>query len=76
MLFSSYNEIKERTMGSLKHEVKNYIVSRSASLNMAIRKVKEREKETKVAEHGVIDKLEVRLDELNNMAANFGIKLK
>jgi len=63
-------------MSSLKQEVKNFITARSANLKRAIREVKERERVNKVKEPETLNNLQVRLDELNNMAANFGIKLK
>lgn len=63
-------------MSSLKQEVKNFIIARSANLQRAIREVKERERVNKVKEPETLNNLQVRLDELNNMAANFGIKLK
>ena len=63
-------------MSSLKQEVKNFITARSANLKRAIREVKERERVNKVNEPETLNNLQVRLDELNNMAANFGIKLK
>ena len=63
-------------MSSLKREVKNFITGRSANLQRAIREVKERERVNKVKEPETLNNLQVRLDELNNMAANFGIKLK
>jgi hypothetical protein len=63
-------------MGGLKLEVKNYILSRYDNIQKAIHDVKGREVINKVKEPEVIKDLKIRLSEVKNMAANFGIKLK